>query len=152
MKTFESIKLKLVDRNVPFEEVTFTDVAVSARTEDTSVDKNYNPKDSIKTLVISTKDGFKAVILMGSDRIDQVKLKEIVGKWSVVDFRTLEEKFDFNPGCVCPLDLELPFLIDEAAANMQLWSMGAGENNKGFNVQKEDALKVLQNFKIVSIA
>lgn len=151
MKTFDSIKTNLESKGIKFEEVTFTDIAISARTSDTSVDHNYNPEKSIKTLVISTKDGLMGVILKGSDRIDQPKLKAIVGKWNVVDGETLQKRLGYIPGTICPLDLDLPILVDEAANTLDIWSMGAGANDKGFNVETTVAINNLKDCKIVSV-
>ena len=78
MKTFKSIKQKLFDKKIPFGEIAFTNQAVSARKIDSSVDKNYNPKTAIKTLIISTKDRYKALILRGEDRADEKKLNKLV--------------------------------------------------------------------------
>lgn len=151
MKTFESVKSTLIKKNIPFEIVSFTDIAVSARTSDTSIDHNYNPENSIKTLVVSTKEGQKAVILRGNDRIDQAKLKAIVGKWSVVNQIELENTLGYIAGTICPLDLDLPILVDESAKNLLTWSMGAGANDKGFNVQSDIAINNLSNCKIINV-
>jgi len=151
MKTFESIKETLEARGIKFEVVTFADIAISARTTDTSIDHNYNPEKSIKTLIIGTKNGFVGVIMKGSDRIDQSKLKAIVGKWSVIDGETLQKQLGYIPGTICPLDLDLPILIDESANSLDIWSMGAGANNKGFNVETAIAVSSLKDGKIVSV-
>lgn len=152
MKNFESIKRELKARGVMFEDVVFTDDAVSARLSDTSIDKNYNPANSIKTLIISTKDGYKAVILRGSDRIDQVKLKGLVGKWSVVDANILAERFQSLPGTICPLVLDIPILIDDQVLTLKVWSMGAGAVNRGVNVEVNEAVKHIGKHEVVSIS
>jgi prolyl-tRNA editing enzyme YbaK/EbsC (Cys-tRNA(Pro) deacylase) len=152
MKSFESVVQKLLFKGMSFEKIVFTDTAISARISDTSVDKNYDPNKAIKTLIISVKDYFKAVILRGSDRVDQVKLKALVGKWSVVDAETLAEKFKYLPGTICPLDLDLPILIDEKAMELDVWNMGAGALDKGISVNVQEALKYLEKYEIVSIA
>src|SRR3989338_11568689 len=95
MKTFESIKQKLVSQKISFEEITFTDEAISARKIDNSLEKNYEPDNAIKTLIISTKEGRKTLILKGNDKVDEDKLNKIVGKWSIVSPNTLKEKFGF---------------------------------------------------------
>lgn len=150
MKTFESIKANLETKGVKFEVVAFTDMAISARTEDTSLDHNYSPSNSIKTLIISTNDGNKAVILRGSDRIDQPKLKAIVGKWRVVDSDTLQNELEYVPGTICPLDLDMSIVIDQSALDLKIWSMGAGANDKGFNVEVQEAIKHLSGYKVGS--
>ena len=151
MKTFSSIKQKLIDKKIPFEEITFIDKAVSARKTDSSVDKNYNPDNAIKTLIISTKEGYGALILRGEDLVDEKKLNKILGKWSVVNKEILNNIFGFLPGCVCPLDLDIPFLIDKKTSEMQIWSMGAGDPKKGLNIKKDIALSFIKNFSVVSL-
>lgn len=151
MKTFKSIKDKLDSRGVRYEEVRFTDTVISARTSDTSVDHNYDPNSSIKTLVISTNDGYKGVILRGSDRIDQPRLKAIVGKWRIVDSDTLEKKLEYMPGTICPLDFDFPMVIDKSTLDLEVWSMGAGSNNKGFNVTRDEVLRNLSTYQIEAI-
>lgn len=147
MKTFETVKTSLESKGVKFEEVHFTDTAISARTEDTSVDHNYDPESAIKTLIVSTKEGYKGVILKGSDRIDQSKLKSIIGKWQVVDSDTLQKEFGFAPGTICPIGLDIPIFIDETAIPMKVWSMGAGAVDKGVNIAVEEVLKHLPFYK-----
>ena len=92
MKTFGSIKQKLFNQKVPFEEITFIDEAISARKTDSSMEKNYNPSNALKTLIISTNEGYKALILRGGDRVDEEKLEKIIGKWSVVGKEILKNK------------------------------------------------------------
>lgn len=151
MNTFNSIKQNLIDRGIAFEEITFLDEAVSARETDSSVDKNYHPENAIKTLIITTKEGFKAIILKGNDRINKVNLKNLVGKWNVVNQEDLINQFGFLPGCVCPLSLKLPFFIDKTALGLKVWSMGAGDAKKGLNIASEMVIKNITNKQTVSI-
>src|SRR5205807_1069947 len=85
MKDFKTIKNELELKGIDFEVVEFTDTAISARLTDTSKNKNFNPDNSIKTLLVNTGSGMKAVILKCDDLIDQTKLKKVVGKWTVVE-------------------------------------------------------------------
>lgn len=152
MKTFELVAQDLINKGVNFEKIVFTDTAISARISDTSVDKNYDPNMAIKTLVISTKNGFKGVILRGCDRVDQFKLKALVGKWSVVDAETLAEKFNYLPGTICPLDLDLPMLVDQKAMELEIWNMGAGAIDRGIKLVVQEALKHIGKYEIISIS
>ena len=149
MKNFTEISNTLKALGIDFEVITFTDEVVSARTVDTSVDHNYNPKNAIKTLVITTKDGFKAVVLDGNEKIDSQSLESLVGKWSVVDEDTLQSEFGFVPGTVCPLVLGVPLIVDENMINKDVWSMGSGEIKIGLNVKSADILKVMKFEKAI---
>jgi|GEM_PF-32456 len=144
MKSFEDISKKLKELNIKYEVVTFTDEVVSAREEDTSIDHNYDPKNAIKTLVIKTKGGFKAVILRGSEKIDNNLLEKIVGKWTVVDEDTLTNEFGFIPGTVCPVVLEIPIIVDENVLKLDILSMGSGNLSKGFNIKREEMVEVIK--------
>jgi len=148
---FEKVSEILKNKGISFEVISFTDEVIAARTEDTSIDHNYDPKNAIKTLVIKSKDGFKAVILKGNDKIDSTKLESIVGKWTVAGEEVLLNEFGFIPGTVCPLALDLPILIDENVMEMPVWSMGTGEIKKGFNVKKDEVVGVL-DFEKVTIS
>ncbi|OGK10215.1 hypothetical protein A2767_02075 [Candidatus Roizmanbacteria bacterium RIFCSPHIGHO2_01_FULL_35_10] len=151
MKTFQSIKQKLVKNRIIFNEITFPNKAVSARTEAISLTNNYNPKNAIKTLVVKTKNSYYGLIMRGSDLIDDKKLKKYIGKWSIVNTQTLKERFGFLPGCVCPLDLDLPYLIDVKVNKLEVWSIGAGDPKKGINIQKDIAISLINNFHVVSL-
>ncbi|MBP9817674.1 tyrosine--tRNA ligase [Candidatus Shapirobacteria bacterium] len=148
---FEVVSKILEDKGIDFEVITFTDEVIAAREVDTSADHNYDPKNAIKTLVIRTKDGFKAVVLKGSEKIDGELLETIVGKWSVIDEKTLLEEFGFVPGTVCPLALEIPILIDKSVLQLETWSMGTGDIFKGFNINKAEVAQKLK-FSDVEIA
>lgn len=151
MNTFKSVTDKLIGFGLRFEEITFEDEVISARDKDTSVDHNYEPRNAIKTLVVKTKDDFFGIILRGDQKIYDKKLTAILGKWSVIDEKTLLDKFGFIPGTVCPLVLNIPLLVDEDALNMPVWSMGAGDIKKGINVKSEEILKVIK-FEQVDIS
>lgn len=152
MHKFLSIKQQLNKTGIKFEEITFSDSAISARQKDTSLEGNYNPETAIKTLIVKTKKGFKAIILHGNDKIDSKKLKQVIGRWSIVDSNTLELEFGFKPGCICPLVLDLLFIIDTKATEMDIWSMGAGDIDKGINVETRKVLGNLKNFSIADIS
>lgn len=151
MNKFKSITQHLSKKHIVFEKVLFSDTAISARTKDTSVDHNYNPANAIKTLVLTAKRGMIAVILRGGDTIDEEKAKSLFGKWSILNQNDLQEKFGFMPGTVCPLDIDLPIFIDENVLKLEIWSMGAGDVDKGINVVKGDVLRAIQH-TIISIA
>ncbi len=151
VKTFEKISEKIKKLSIPFEEISFTDKTVSTRQKDTSIKGNYIPEEAVKTIVVKTKKGIKAVILKGTNQIDQLALKAIVDKWSIVSPEVLEKETGFLPGCVCPLDLDVPILIDKSVLEMENWNMGAGNIYKGIAIKKNDALKIIGSFQTVDV-
>ncbi len=151
MKDFITITTELRERGIDFEEVHFSDVVISARISDTSKDHNFNPQNAIKTLLIKTSKGINGVVLKGDDKIDQVKLKAIVGKWSVVDKLTVENELKMVVGGICPLVLDFHILIDKNVLKLDILSMGAGDVSKGLNVKADVFKNSLADFEIVDI-
>lgn len=152
MHSFVTVTKFLKVRRIPFDEVHFTDSKVAARTTDTSRDGNYDPATAIKTLILKTKESFAAVILKGDESVDQKNMKELTGPWSVADGETLETRFAFVPGTVCPFLLDIPVYINETVLSLDIWSMGAGDVTKGINVKKDDVLKNLKAYRIVRVS
>jgi len=150
MWTFEKIKEKLNSRHIPFEEVAFSDTAVSARMTDTSVNGNYDPRNAVKTLLVKGKAGVFALILRGEDKVDTDKLKELIGKWSVVTAPELETNFGLVAGGINPFVLDVPILLDESVLQLTTLSMGAGSVTQGINIKTDDLIKHLV-FKTVKI-
>ncbi|MFH1896509.1 MAG: YbaK/EbsC family protein [bacterium] len=102
---------------------------------------------------MDTKDGFKAIILKGADRIEQKALKKLVGKWNIVAPEVLEKQFGFLPGCVCPLDLDnVDFLVDRAVLELERLNMGSGDIKKGIILTRDGLLKVIGKFERVRVA
>jgi len=151
MHTFLTISKFLRESNFRFEEITFTDEKISARSKDTSKDQNYDPKNSIKTLLVKNKNQFWGIILKGNDKIDKEKLTKIIGKWTIIDKNVLKDKFGFEPGCICPLVLNIPILIDQEVLKLEILSMGAGDIHKGINVKTKNMQNFLKNIKIENI-
>ncbi len=151
MFDFEKVKEYLSEKGIPFEEITFPDEVISARARDNSLTKNYNPSNAIKTLVVETKEGFVGIILKGLDRLDSKKAKEILGRWSIVDTDTLENKLGFKVGGINPFCLNIPLFIDKKIKNLQILSMGAGSQSKGMNIESKWLFE-LENAQIKDIS
>lgn len=150
MKNFGEICSQLRKLKVDFEVVEFDDTAISARTNDTSIGGNYDPKNAIKTLILKTDESFIAVVIGGGDRVDDKKLSALVGKWRVATADELR-KLGLVAGGVCPLVLEMEVLVDKQLMNQKIWSMGAGDTKHGINVKLEVVLGCLK-CEMVSIA
>jgi prolyl-tRNA editing enzyme YbaK/EbsC (Cys-tRNA(Pro) deacylase) len=151
IQTNSFILKELEARGIPFEEIHFTDTAVSARMTDTSEGHNYNPENSIKAIIVESKSGRYQIIMRGADFIDSAKLKDLIGRWNVVQKDALENELKFVVGGICPLTTGLPSIIDSALTAIELWGMGAGDINRGLNVARDIALKNVNVFKITDI-
>ncbi|MBD3365972.1 hypothetical protein GF360_01365 [candidate division WWE3 bacterium] len=150
MWTFEKITSLLRRRGIAFEEIHFMDDgAVSARAADTSKNNNYDPDKAIKTLVVVSGDFLYGVVLRADSRIDSIKLKKLIGKWSVVSLDALED-LGFVPGGVNPFVLDFPVFADAAVLDLPFLSMGAGSRTKGINVSVSEFEKNL-DYKVIDI-
>jgi len=150
MWNFDKVTKHLNSKGIPFEEVEFSDTAISARLADTSLKGNYAPANAIKTLLVKGKTGVVAVILKGEDKIDSEKLKALIGKWSVVTTGELETDFGLIPGGINPFVLDVPVFVDEQVLTLKVLSMGAGSVSKGINMKTEDFANNLK-FKTASV-
>lgn len=151
MRNFKEIVKELKNRGVKFEEIHFLDKAISARISDTSKDKNFNPNNAVKTLVINTSKGVKAVVLKGDDSIDKKKLRQFVGRWNVIGRDVLENDMEMVVGGVCPLVLKCEVLVDKAVQGLEVLSMGVGDVSKGLNISRGVFTENLKEFQIIDI-
>jgi len=90
------------------------------------------------------------LILRGEDKVDTDKLKELIGKWSVVTAPELETNFGLVAGGINPFVLDVPILLDESVLQLTTLSMGAGSVTQGINIKTDDLIKHLV-FKTVKI-
>ena len=60
----------------------------------------------IKTCIVKTKNAYSAVILQGTDRIDQKKLQAIIGKFSFANANEVQESTGYPAGGVPPFGFD----------------------------------------------
>jgi len=88
MFDFEKVKNLLIEKGIAFEVVEFPDEVISARLEDNSLTKNFDPKNSIKTLVtydwnlawIEEIGGMYHILKFKGDYLEEVKSITVVPK------------------------------------------------------------------------
>lgn len=151
MFDFAKVEELLAKKEIPFEMVEFPDEVISARLEDNSVTRNYDPRNSIKTLVVETKEGFAGIVLRGEDRLDSKSAKEILGRWSIVKPDVLENDLGFKIGGINPFCLDMPLYVDQSVTQLNLLSMGAGSQSMGVNIETKFLLG-LPNAVVKSLA
>jgi len=151
MQDNEFIINNIKQRGIPFEEIFFTDDAISARTTDTSKDHNYDPANSIKTIIVEGKAGVFQLLLGGNDSIDQQKVKELIGRWRILPMDVVERDYGLIIGGICPVTVNLPSIVDSALIDRDLWGMGAGDIKHGLNIKRDDAVMNMDVFKLADI-
>ena len=95
------------------------------------------PEQVIKTLVVKgVDDTLIALALRGDHELNPVKaqkLDEVAEPLEFASEKDIQAKLDCKPGSIGPLNLNIPILIDHAAATLSNFVCGANED--GFHYQ-----------------
>lgn len=109
---------------------------------------NVDPKQTIKTLIIKgVNDTLIALALRGDHELNTVKVQKLEGVAEPFEFANEKEiltKLNCKPGSIGPLDLNIPILVDHAAAEVSNFVCGANED--GFHYQSADWKRDCKNF------
>ncbi len=96
-----------------------------------------SPKHIIKTLIVKgIDDTLIAFVLRGDHELNTVKAQKLEGVAEPFEFASEQEilnKINCKPGSIGPLNLNIPVMIDHAAAAISNFVCGANEN--GFHYQ-----------------
>lgn len=110
---------------------------------------NIPEKDLVKTLFVKDSEGTSvAVLLRGSDELNLVKLKNVLGLVNPPEFLSDDEVKKVSgayPGSCGPVNLKIKVLADQALQNKLNWIVGANED--GFhlkNVNPDRDFKIQQ--------
>jgi prolyl-tRNA synthetase len=110
---------------------------------------NVKPEQTIKTLIIKgTDDSLIALVLRGDHELNIVKAQKLEGvavPFEFADEKQISQTVKCAPGSIGPLDLDIPILIDHAAAAITDFVCGANED--GFHYQNADWQRDCKNFK-----
>ncbi len=109
---------------------------------------DIKPEQTIKTLIIKgTDDSLIALVLRGDHELNVIKAQKLEGV--AVPFEFANEKeilltLKCKPGSIGPLELNIPIMIDHAAAAITDFACGANED--GFHYQNVDWQRDCKNF------
>ncbi len=114
------------------------------------------PAKILKTLIVKGTDTpYVALVLRGDHELNEVKAAKIPGIATPLTLATREEIRDVcgtEPGFLGPLNLPVPYLVDEAAAKVSDFVCGANEDGyhyTGVNWQRDLELKEVYDLRKV---
>lgn len=94
------------------------------------------PEHIVKTLIVKgEEDNLIALALRGDHELNPVKAQKLDGVAEPLEFaseKDIQAELDCKPGSIGPLDLNIPILVDHAAATLSNFVCGA--NVDGFHV------------------
>jgi len=103
----------------------------------------------VKTLIIRSGDGFKALAVRGKDRVDFKKIRKLFGSKSGLARADEVEKVVKVPvGAVCPILLDIPLIFDRRIMDLKRVHMGSGDLTKGLEMDFADLLKAVGEYQI----
>lgn len=139
----KQIDCKIVELNSPA--MTVPDVVKFAK-------EPVNPEEIGKTIVIAHNDGFVGITLLGSDKIDFSKLRQMLPGARFATPEEVKEQTGIGIGAVCPLLLNgLSLWIDEEVMKLENIHLGSGDHLFGLELNPQDIAELL-NAKIVKIS
>lgn len=107
--------------------------------------EEINPDEICKTIIVKDKKGNKyAILLKAKDKIDQSKIKQFLGKVSIVSYEDLKKTTGKEPGAVCPLTLNIPIYVDKNVFKTKKINFGSGDHKLGIEINPKDLEKVIK--------
>ena len=95
----------------------------------------------VKTLIYKADDKFYAVLIKGSNEVNEAKLKKLlkVSEISLAEPTDVEDLTNAKVGFAGPIGLNIPIIIDNEVANMKNFIVGANKTDYHYkNVNLED--------------
>lgn len=96
----------------------------------------FAPERGVKTLIVEAEDnGLIALILRGDDELNPVKAEKLPRVKKPLSFATEERiraAVGAGPGSLGPVGLNLPFVVDRAAALLADFTCGANQDGRHF--------------------
>ena len=97
---------------------------------------DIKPEHIVKTLIVKgEEDTLIALALRGDHELNPVKAQKLEGVAEPLEFaseKDIQAELDCKPGSIGPLDLNIPILVDHAAATLSNFVCGA--NVDGFHI------------------
>lgn len=146
MPKFNEIQQLLKDKGIQFKVVDLPENAVSVDDVVRLSGGQIKEEEIVKTLIVKTKQGkFVGCILKGRDRLNKDLFERLATREEV------KEIAGVDIGAVCPILLGIPIIIDEKVTSLDRVNMGSGDHLKGLEINLEDLLKVIPDYKIERI-
>ncbi len=146
MARFEDINKFLEGKGIDFEVIKLSGIARSVEDVLKLTNGRVNRDEVIKTLIVKDRDGnFIGCVLQGGDRLKDNAFERLATKDEVLQVAGVEF------GAVCPILLGTPIVIDKKVMNLKRVNMGSGDLLKGIEMNFQDLLSILPDYKIKEI-
>lgn len=147
MAKFIDIEKYLKAIGVSYKVIDLSNVAVSAADVMMFSGGQVKEEEIIKTLIVKNKKGeFIGCVLRGGDKLRREMMERLATKEEVLQIAGVEF------GAVCPILLGVPVIIDNKVAQLNRVNIGSGDHLKGLEMNFEDLLKCLPNYRIEEIS
>ena len=143
----------LKDKNISFRIIKLSNKGISSNDVAKYAVDHLDPSEICKTIITKDKLGKNyALLLKGDDKIDFLKVKNVVGKKiSIVSYEDVKQSTGKEPGAVCPIILDMPIFVDDKIFQSEKINFGSGNHMFGIEVYSNDLKKIFV-FQKVSIA
>lgn len=92
---------------------------------------------------------FAALALRGHDRVDFKKVRRLFGsKSELARPEEVERVVGVPVGAVCPVLIEVPLIFDRKVMDLKTVNLGSGDLTKGLEMDLEDLLKAVGEYKV----
>jgi prolyl-tRNA editing enzyme YbaK/EbsC (Cys-tRNA(Pro) deacylase) len=151
MERLRSIKI-LERKGIEYRLIELEEEALSVNDVIKFSKEEINVNEICKTMILKDKYGGRyAFFLLGIDRVDYKKAREIVGKnVSIASFQEVKETVGVDPGAVCPILLKIDLYVDSKVMNLRKINFGSGNHLFGLEIRTCDLEKVV-DFRVVDI-
>jgi len=117
------------------------------------VKSGVDENNVVKTLIVRGNSDFVALAVRGKDRLDFKKVRKLFGSKSELAKPDEVEKVVGVPvGAVCPVAIEIPLYFDRAVMDLVHVNMGSGDLKFGLEMEFEDLLKAVGEYKIIDVS
>lgn len=142
----------LKERGIEFRLIKLSDRAISVDDVVKFSDGSVKADEICKTIVVKDSNNFYALFLLGSDKIDFSKAKNVIGKKiSIASADEVKRAAGVEPGAVCPLLLNMPMIIDKKVFTKKKINFGSGDHLHGIGMKPEDLERAIE-FRIADIS
>jgi Cys-tRNA(Pro) deacylase len=140
----KEITKKLKERGIEYNLIKLKDRAMTVQQVIEYADKDIDPDEICKTLVLKDKqDKTYAVFLLGDERVSFGKVRKIFNssKLRMANPKEIKRETGLEIGAVCPLFLKLPLVIDKGVFTRKKINFGSGNHLYGIEINPKDIMK-----------
>jgi prolyl-tRNA editing enzyme YbaK/EbsC (Cys-tRNA(Pro) deacylase) len=134
----------LREKSISYRLIDLTDRAMTAADVARFSKGDFRIEEICKTVVMSDSEGnLYAFFMVGTDRVDFLKAKNVTGKKLGVATPTVVRANAGEPGAVCPLTISIPIIVDQRVLKLPRVNFGSGHHLHGIEMNTADLLHAI---------